>query len=104
MSGPQSALKIAEFHKQHCLGAPGDMPMSKTAVDVALTLHQRVCSLPRCEEIFIELEELYGADHSLNNPSVLQEIVYRARTPARIAWMLEAFYDGFVQGHIVKMP
>ena len=32
-SGPQSAAKIAEFHKQHCLETPGDTHMSKTVVD-----------------------------------------------------------------------
>ena len=97
-SGPQSAAKIADFHKQFCIDTPGEPVMSRGAIDTALTLHARVFALPRCEQIFSEIEERFGADHCLNQPTVVQELVYRARNPARIEWMLESIWDGMQQG------
>ena len=50
-SGPQSASTLAKWYEEFCLQAAGEVPMSKSAVDSALTIRDRVFVMSEAETI-----------------------------------------------------
>jgi hypothetical protein len=50
-SGPQSAGTLARWYEDFCIQAAGEVPMSKSAVDSALTIKERIFNMSECETI-----------------------------------------------------
>jgi hypothetical protein len=50
-SGPQSAATLAKWYEEFCLQAAGEVPMSKSAVDAALTIKDRLFVMSEAEAI-----------------------------------------------------
>jgi hypothetical protein len=50
-SGPQSAGSLARWYEDFCIQAAGEVPMSKSAVDSALTIKERVFIMSEAETI-----------------------------------------------------
>ena len=100
--GSMSSEKIAAFYADHCKNAPGEQALTKTAIDQCLTILSRVFNSVRCEQIVADIEKLFGppVKNTGLTLSLLQEIVYRCKSPAKIEWMLEYIWDGLCQKYL----
>ena len=89
-----SAAQIAEFWSEHVkITAGAEQLHKKSTIDACLTLHERLFSIPVCERIVKDSEEKLGPDSPWNAIWKLQEVIYRARSPAKIQWLMLGVED-----------
>ena len=89
-----SAAAIAQFWAEHVTQSAGTEQLhKKTTIDACLTLHERLFSLPVCDEMIRTMSDEAGPDSAWNSIWKLQEVVYRCRTPAKIIWLMSAIND-----------
>ena len=70
-----SAAKFAENMKM----SQRSEAYSTTLVDCALTVHQRLLALPRCEALPVEIDALGGIDGPLNSVFKLNRLVSKCK-------------------------
>ena len=84
---PMGAGAIAQFYEKHLADSGAD-PVSKTTVDQALTVHDRIFSIPAVEKVIADYDDTLGQASPFNSISRLQEVVYRGKTQDKIEWFV----------------
>ena len=98
-----SAKDIASFWAQNVRLSKGDVQMAKPGtIDTCLTIYNRLFSIPECEDLIKQSEEMYGADGPWASIWTTQELIYRCQTKGKLAWTLAAINDWIQSEKIQK--
>ena len=87
------AMQLAEFHMQKVRHSTTDMALTKSSIDVCLTLYTRFFSITRVEACVVRSEKKYGQLSCWNTFWKMQESVYRCQTKPKLIWVVEGIED-----------
>ena len=85
------AHAVAEQYAQNMRYGPRSEQVTKGFVDSAITIEDRMLSIPECRKILCEADDL--DDSVFNQITKLQMVVSRARTPEMISWCVRHLWD-----------
>lgn len=86
--------KLAGLYTQHLKLASNQEKISESFIDSALTIHRRLLSLPKCQEVLEWCDQNWLSSNAWKSVYALQALIDRAGTPELIAWSLEGMVDG----------
>ena len=95
-----SAAKLAKKFSDNLKQSTRSEKYSVTFIDSALTVHQRLLSLPRCKALLVELDTLAGIDSPFNSVFKLNHLVSKCKTPSCIESTLFKMIHGWRLGHL----
>ena len=94
-----SAELISQFYDAHVKKIPGQEALHrKSTIDAAITIHERLFSIPECELMIHQRDEMVGPKSTFNSIWKLQEIVSRGQTRKKITCLVEGFIDMLKSG------
>ncbi len=100
---PMSAEKLAKFWEDNIRVSTSQKFMTtKSAIDVCMTLFQRMFSIPEVEDLVKRGESKDGPESWLNSIWKLQEIIYRCNRKDRILWMMYDIEDQQMAGRLTN--
>ena len=79
---------------QHLKLASNQEKISESFVDCALSIHRRLLSIPKCQEILEWCDQNWLISSAWKSIYSLQALLDRAGAPDLIAWSLEGMVDG----------
>ena len=90
---------IANFWRENVRGH--NMMATPSAIDTCLTVKDRVFVIPGVEDLIIWFDK-QGLDSWVNTLNKLQEVVYRCKKGATIAWFIRSLKDMILAGKITN--
>lgn len=98
-----TAEQVAKFYETEVRTSKKHRYLTKkSTIDVCLTIKSRMYSIPGAEEIIARDEADHGTDSFWNHLWKQQEIIYRARTPPAILWLMTDLSDQLARGGLTN--
>ena len=97
LTNPTPAKVAAQFEKRVTF-APSSDKFATGFVDAAMTITNRILSIPACKEMLTKLDSEVGVNGPLNSVYKLQAIVSKAKTPANIQTVISYMVFGYECG------
>ena len=97
-----SAGKLSDELMKNVDVAPRSEKYSASFVDAALTIYNRLLSLPTCKETLLQLDEDAGLDNPFNSVFKLNTIISKCGTPDCIEAIVCAFIHAWRAGVLDK--
>ncbi|CAE7679450.1 unnamed protein product [Symbiodinium sp. CCMP2592] len=94
------AAAVASAYQKHLKASAGSEIISESFVDSAITVHDRLLSIPACSVLLEELDAQYLKGNPLSSIYAFQAIIDKAQTPKHITWAVEGMIDGFRKGFV----
>ena len=94
------AAAVASAYQKHLKASAGSEVISESFVDSAITVHDRLLSIPACSVLLEELDAQYLKGNPLSSIYAFQAIIDKAQTPQHITWAVEGMIDGFRKGFV----
>ncbi|CAE7245726.1 unnamed protein product [Symbiodinium sp. CCMP2592] len=94
------AAAVASAYQKHLKASAGSEIISESFVDSAITVHDRLLSIPACSVLLEELDAQYLKGNPLSSIYAFQAIIDKAQTPQHITWAVEGMIDGFRKGFV----
>ena len=92
------AKQISKFWEEHVRGQ--NILKNPTAIDMCLTIKNRLFSLPEAESIVIWCDHRSGQKSVCNSPAKLQTIISRNEKPSKITWFMQYMKDALQSGRM----
>ena len=92
--------QVAAAYEKHLKAARGSEPIKESFVDTAISVHQRILSIPECRLLLEELGAQFLTGNPLKSIYSLQGLLDRAGTARNISFALRGLIDGFRKGFV----
>ena len=92
--------QVAAAYEKHLKAARGSEPIKESFVDTAISVHQRILSIPECRLLLEELDAQFLTGNPLKSIYSLQGLLDRAGTARNISFALRGLIDGFRKGFV----
>ena len=98
MQNPSAKRVAAQFEKKVTFAVNSEK-FADGFVDAAMTVNNRILTIPACRELLTKLDSEMGTNGPLNSVYKLQAIVSKGRTPALIESIISSLVFGFECGY-----
>ena len=94
--------KLAALYEQNLKQAADGEKLNRSYIDAAMTVHDRVFSIPKVREELFALDNSHGHNHVFDSIYKMDALVKKAKTQKNIQWVFLGIVDTFRSGILEK--